>query len=241
MKNEKTLVLSSYRIPISLFAILFISILFSRSGIASQEYKLHIFSNVHSDSIFEFGAKKTIFTDYQLKLSYGEFADNFGGRAGRDFCLVFCFKLPFNQKYLEVKSTTLQFQKELSVYGNDFIAGAGLGYDTVSARNATSSTDSGVNTSYPKIIASIATELPLEFRELLFIPSLELAYFQKSNAEVLNYKLDLSFVYSMSKETSVGLGYRHYMIDFDFKDKETIIELRGEKSFPYLTLNYFWL
>ena len=54
---------------------------------------------------------------------------------------MFCFKLPFNQKYLEVKSTTLQFQKELSVYGNDFIAGAGLGYDTVSARNATSSTE----------------------------------------------------------------------------------------------------
>lgn len=241
MKKEKTLTSSSYIVAILTFSILFISPVFSRSGIASEEHKLHIFSDVHSDSIFEFGLKKKIFTDYQLKLSYGEFADNFGGRAGRDFCLVFCFKLPFNQKYLEVKSTTLQFQKEVSFYGNDFIAGVGLGYDTVSARNATSSTDSGVNTSYPKIVASIGTELPLKFRELLFIPSLELAYFQKSNAEVLNYILDLGFVYSMSNGASVGLGYRHYTIDFDFKDKETIIELRGEKGFPYLTLNYFWL
>ena len=241
MKNEKVFISFSYKTLILIFTLFLVSVFSLRSGTASQDHKLHIFSNVHSDSIFEFGLKKTIFTDYQLKLSYGEFADNFGGRAGRDFCLVFCFKLPFNQKYLEVKSTTLQFQKEVSFYGSDFIAGVGLGYDTVSARNATSTADEGVNTSYPKIIASIATQLPLEFKELLFIPSLELAYFQKSNAEVLNYTLDLGFVYSMSKETSVGLGYRHYMIDFDFKDKETIIELRGEKSFPYLTLNYFWL
>ena len=116
-----------------------------------------------------------------------------------------------------------------------------MGYDNVSAKTSNEPGQNDVNASYPKLIGRLSSVFHTGYENLVFSPMAVFSYFKKTNSEVYTYQVNLQLDYIFSLKTKLGIGYRYQAIDFDFEDKETIIELEGKKSFPYLGFSHVWL